>query len=157
MMSGRHETVIATILEASGTDPELLKRLKSDPADVFVEAGVSIAESKSEYFNAFFWSEFNWLLDLISAEGVAAITANRRGFWCGVCKIAAYALAVILAGLGAAAIASLTESGPIVVALADWTGFSRATCLLFVQGLAADVLADIAAVVKELCEWTGAC
>lgn len=156
MASFQNHDLIMSIFHDSASDTKLMTGLENNPAAVFAHAGIDIPEDTYDAFNAHFAVTTGPALAAIKLEGAGAL-----GAWpslkCSACQIAAWAVAVIIAGLTGAAIASLSTGSAVVGSLATLTGFTKAACLAFIKGALPAIAAGIGAVCYHICEWIEAC
>lgn len=82
----------------------------------------------------------------------------RSSFGCGLCKVATYGIALVIASVGAAALTTLTATSAVVVALTNLAAWITAPiAIAFLVGLSTAVGLTVGFVLTSLCDWLGAC
>ncbi len=151
-----NQDLIMSIFSAAAEDKTLLERLQTDPASVFAEAGISVPPETRDAFNVHVAMTTGPAFVAMAAQGPLALMA-WPSLKCSACTIACWGIGVVVIGIGAAAIATLTVSSPVVLSLASFAGVSAAAALAFVKTVAPLIALGIAAVANKICEWCEAC
>ncbi|MGB3251667.1 hypothetical protein [Buttiauxella gaviniae] len=151
------QTILTTlVLEAAQTDKSLREALIKNPGKVLIEAGFALRDKDVDGFNQYCQSDagISALLAHLAAGGEIE---QLTGWKCIVCKGVVYPIAIAIVGVGTGAIAALTVTSPVVVALAAFASVAAGTALGFIVGLTATIAGGVTLVASEICNWTGAC
>jgi hypothetical protein len=94
--------------------------------------------------------------------GAARLAAERNlDTWpslkCSACTVVCWGVAVAIVAVGAAAVASLSTTSPVVVSLAATVGVTAKAALAFIATLTTAISRGAAAVVGAICIWAGTC
>lgn len=169
MISAMHEPlrVANAAIRSALTDAGKARSLDSDPARYFRESGIDIPPELDGEFNQMFRETQPRLLQHARLHAEAGQFSDEAlvqlevlafpSFACAACSVGAFSIAAVIVALGAAGLAALTPEAAVVVALAAFAGVSAEVALAFIATLGTVVAGGVAAVVKAICGWTGAC
>ncbi|MBC8452990.1 MAG: hypothetical protein H8D69_00795, partial [Chloroflexi bacterium] len=135
----------------------------TDPATAIVELGYSLDDFRYADFNKLFLSHdfgVGDTLDRVTRGELSAesdMAAELADAVCALCRIGTYTIAATIVGIGAAAIATLAVTSPVVIAFAGYFAVTAATALAAIVGLTAAIAAGVASVCTAICEWAGTC
>lgn len=147
-------------------DDTTMERLQSNPASLLVERGFIIPNDTFDEFDEFFREEIGDMKRVREdigkgIPGYSYLQAEKsdegRDWGCLACKISAWGLAAGLSILGAAGIAALSATSPIVGQIAGWAGVSSTVALAGTKSLLTIVGDGIKAIVNKMCSWVNAC
>ena len=156
------------ILDAAAKSPEFAGRLASDPSETFLAAGMTLSSvgGLRTDFNDYFRKEGAQILTQIQAAHASNKTTSlveieaqveASSVKCKACKVGAFGVAGALVAVGVAALASLTEAGPVVISVASFLGISRGDALSFIKSIAPKIESGAETVAEALCQKLGAC
>lgn len=152
-----NKNLLEKVLEASAHDHKLRRELQRDPARALAGFGFSVPRGTKAEFNKFFGSRTNDMFMKADASGDGFVMAAWPSFGCTICSVAAWTVATLIVGVGAAALATLTLSSKPVLALAAFAGVSAKAALAFIVSVGTAVGAGIAKVTTEICKWMEFC
>ncbi len=130
---------------------DVAANLLSDPAAVFQQYGLDIPSDHADGFNAFFEAQMGNFTHLLKNKSNDASDEALKDFWCDLCVVGAWTLALAIVALGAVGLAALTIESAIVATVAAFMGISLEAALAFLVGLEAIVSSGVTAVAQALC------
>jgi len=147
---------VSQIIEQALIDQEFANQLLTDPAAVFSRGGLDIPENLREQFNENFG---DLVPDLVASLDDPARSADfsAADLDCTVCKITAAPIAAAIVAVGESGLAALTETSPVVIALARFAGVPASDALAFIRTLGRDIAEGSTAVAEKICQFTGSC
>jgi hypothetical protein len=146
-------TITEMLLKAAAANPLLMSNLVSDPATVFAGAGYPLQIEDFREFERFFQSH----RPTLEALARGARPEEVADWTCIVCQISLWTIGAGIVGIGAAGLALLTTTNPLVIGLVAVSGASAPEALAFIIGLGALAEFTVSNVLTSMCGWLHLC